>query len=90
MPQPSRRAPWAAGTDPIAQRFVQAEPGAPVKRRRALDSTGAVAPRPRESAAVHRVASETHEHKPGVVAGEIVTDDGFEAMARPIWRASSR
>jgi serine/threonine protein kinase len=89
MPQPSRHAPWAAGTDAISGRLIQPEPGAPVKRRRALDSTGSVAPHPRESAAVHRAASGA-QHKPGVVAGEIVTDDGLEAVSRPVWRASSR
>jgi hypothetical protein len=92
MPQPSRHAPWAGGTDPIAHRLVQPEPGAPIKRRRAPESTEsapavAVAPRPRESAAVHRAAS---GGRPGVVAGEIVTDDGLGAMAAPVWRVSSR
>jgi serine/threonine protein kinase len=92
MPQPSRRAPWAAGTDRIAQRLVQPEPGAPVKRRRssddgALDRTGSVAPRPRESAAVHRAAS---DGTPGVVAGEIVTDDGLPVHGAPVWRVGSR
>lgn len=89
-PQPSRRAPWAAGTDPIAQRLVQREPGAPVKRRRGLERTESapavsVAARPRESAAVHRAASGGN---PGIVAGEIVTDDG--PSAEPVWRVSSR
>jgi hypothetical protein len=91
MPQPSRHAPWAAGTDPIGQRLVQPEPGAPIKRRRSLDSTEsapvAVAPRHREGAAVHRAAP---GGKPGVVAGEIVTDEGFGPLASPLWRASSR
>lgn len=97
MPQPSRQAPWASGTDPIAQRLVQPEPGAPVKRRRAgddgsLDRTGSVAPRRRESAAVHRAASgaEPVAHKPGVVAGEIVTDDGLGSLSQPVWRVGSR
>jgi serine/threonine protein kinase len=90
-PQPSRHAPWAEGTDPIGRRLVQPEPGAPIKRRRGLESTEsapvAVAPRHRESAAVHRAAP---GGKPGVVAGEIVTDEGFGPLSSPLWRASSR
>jgi hypothetical protein len=90
MPQPSRRGPWAAGTDPLAQRLTQPEPGAPVRRRRvnpdgSIDRADSVAPRPRESAAVHRAAP-----KPGIVAGEIVTDDGLGALGEPVWRVGSR
>jgi serine/threonine protein kinase len=95
MPQPSRRAPWAEGTDPIAGRLVQPEPGAPIKRRRSgdglADRTGSVAPRQRESAAAHRVASAGQPAPaPGVVAGEIVTDDGLGTLGAPVWRVSSR
>ena len=90
MPQPSRLAPWAAGTDPIAGRLMQPEPGAPVRRRRALDRTDSVAPRSRESAAVHRAASGATTHAPGVVTGEIVTDDGLTPGDVPVWRVGSR
>jgi predicted Ser/Thr protein kinase len=91
MPQPSRLAPWAAGTDPIAGRLMQPEPGAPVRRRRAMDRTDSVAPRARESAAVHRAASGAAKHAPGVVAGEIVTDDGLAPPVDvPVWRVGSR
>lgn len=90
QPIPSRHAPWAEGTDPIARRLVQPEPGAPVMRRRRVGSdglpverTGSVSPRARESVSMHRAAA-----KPGVVAGEIVTDDGVDAL--PVWRVGSR
>jgi hypothetical protein len=96
-PQPSRHAPWATGTDSISQRAVQPEPGAPVKRRRVPttdpvdDCTGSVAPRSRESATVHAAASGGRPApKPGVVAGEIVTDDGLRLLRRPAWRVSTR
>ncbi len=91
--QPSLHAPWAAGTDPIVQRLVRSEPGAPVKRHRASTSdplgerTGSVAPRARESAAIHRAAK---GGKPGVVTGEIVTDDGLGSLGKPVWRVGSR
>jgi serine/threonine protein kinase len=101
MPQPSRHAPWAEGTDPIARRLVQPEPGAPLKRRRRStsggleDHTGSVAPRLRESAAIHAAASDGHVaasgSKPGVVAGEIVTpDEGPMPVSGPVWRMGSR
>jgi hypothetical protein len=34
---------------------------------------------------VHRAAP-----KPGIVAGEIVTDDGLGALGEPVWRVGSR
>jgi len=101
QPTPSRHAPWAAGTDPIAQRLIRAEPGAPIKRRRTgsdglpIPRTGSVTPRPRESAAVHRAASSPMAEaeagpEAGLVTGEIVTDDGLDTFGEPVWRVGSR
>lgn len=93
-PTPSRHAPWAEGTDAIAQRLVRPEPGAPVARRRVGsdgrlgERTGSVAPRARESASMHRAAPKAAV--PGVVAGEIVTDERLEDLGEPVWRVSSR
>ncbi|MEM7153685.1 MAG: protein kinase [Myxococcota bacterium] len=94
---PSRHAPWSADTDPLARQLVRAEPGAPVVRRRPHsgdvreETTGAVKPRQRQSAAMHRAAGagvlRTKEVTGEVVAGEIVADETF---GDPVWRVGSR
>ena len=83
-PQPSRRAPWAEGTEPIEHRVVRPEPGAPVKRRRlpsgtgdhprSNERTGSISPRERQSVSLHRAAGDSD-----IIVGEIITDDGPSA-----------
>ena len=95
-PVPSRRAPWAEGTEPIEHRVVRPEPGAPVMRRRGTsstsgqygthDQTGSVSRRERQSASMHHAASDS-DH----VSGEIVIDDEPpEVFAVSSWRAGAR
>lgn len=96
-PTPSARAPWSADTDPLVRKLRRSEPGAPQRRRRAHsgdlreESSGSVAPRARQSASMHRVATSgmrTHEATGEVVAGEIVADE--DEPGDPVWRVGSR
>ncbi len=94
-PQPSRRAPWAADTDPLAPQTSEPGSGVPWVRHRPTvddeaedeDAADAIAPRRRQSAALHRAASgyRARAATGEIVAGEIVAED----RGVPVWRVGS-